>query len=700
MTGNAIHQKGVASMDDAIIIKPPTIPKSRLWTALIAILLGQFVVAIDLTVLNIALPEMTREIGPTSDQLLWIVDVYSLVLAGLLIAMSSLSDRVGRKKMLLAGFLVFGIGSILVVFADTPEQVIAIRAFLGVGGAMIMPVTISMIRSIFIDSKERAVAVAAWAAVSSVGMAAGPLIGGFLLEHFSWHSAFLVNVPLVGVAFLLGVFALPEVRLKNPGKFDVLGSLLALAGMFSLLWGIKHLAAELEFDTSGIVAVIAGLLLMALFVFRCLKSKNPMVDMTLFQSKTFTAGIIATMACTFALAILLYMLAQWLQLVNGDSALESGIHLIPMSIATLISSVGAASLAMRYPARHVAAAGLGIAAVAMLMLFFFQDDLTLTVIIISTCLVGLGTGSLAVGAALIMAETPIDKASSAGSLQEISYDLGNVFGVAILGSFASIVYRTELGTSALRAMGLDSQIINEAKQSFAATADISHTFDLPQLFTRGVNAFNDSLVLTCIIGGFIILATAIIVWKLIPANLKITDDSEESPVKDKDRTTPHLPKDPTPLRASEGAPENKQREGESYYLEQSADVAAVCDLDGKMRAVSEHHGDRSHPEEEKNSSSDHTPKNSITSIMHDVGIEIVSVPLDSNTLNDLRSFCAKEGMDVTTAFILFAKAASKGARLALPGKDELEDGSEHNKQLEGCEELESDEGKSTSADDE
>lgn len=429
------------------------------------------------------------------------MDVYSLVLAGLLIAMSSLSDRVGRKKTLLAGFLIFGIGSVLILFADEPEQVIAIRAFLGIGGAMIMPVTISMIRSIFTDAKERAVAVAAWAAISSIGMAAGPLIGGFLLEHFNWHSAFLVNVPIVGAAFLLGVFALPEVRLKNPGKFDVMGAVLALAGMVSLLWGIKHLAAELEFDTVGVAATVAGLVLMALFVFRCLRSKHPMVDLSLFRSKTFTAGVIATMACTFALAVLLYMLAQWLQLVNGDSALESGTHLIPMSIATLVSSLGAASLAMRYPARHVTATGLGIAAVAMLVLFFFRDDLTLTMVIISTVLVGLGTGSLAVGSSLIMAETPIDKASSAGSLQEVSYDLGNVLGVAILGSFASIVYRTELGSGALRAMGLDGQLIGAAKQSFAATAEISNALDLPELFRRGVDAFNDSLVLTCMVGA-------------------------------------------------------------------------------------------------------------------------------------------------------------------------------------------------------
>lgn len=671
MAGNTTHQKGVTPMDDSIVIKPQTIPKSRLWTALVAILLGQFVVAIDLTVLNIALPEITREINPTSNQLLWIVDVYSLVLAGLLIAMSSLSDRIGRKKTLMTGFLIFGIGSILVVFADEPEQVIAIRAFLGIGGAMIMPVTISMIRSIFTDSKERAVAVAAWAAISSIGMAAGPLIGGFLLEHFNWHSAFLVNVPIVAAAFLLGIFALPEVRLKNPGKFDVLGSIIALAGMFSLLWGIKHLAAELEFDAQGVAAVVLGLALMALFVFRCLRAKNPMVDLSLFRSKTFTAGIIATMACTFALAVLLYMLAQWLQLVNGDSALESGIHLIPMSIATLISSVGAASLAMRYPARHVAAAGLGIAAVAMLALFLFRDDLTLTVIIVSTVLVGLGTGSLAVGASLIMAETPIDKASSAGSLQEISYDLGNVFGVAILGSFASIVYRTELGTSALRAMGLDGQMINAAKQSFAATSEIGTAFDLPELLRRGADAFNDSLVMTCMVGGIVILITALIVWKLIPAKLRITEDSEGTQSGAPSTTAPLPQESAAPRDERDRALDDGRADRNSAADKTNANPPETRDRVEAASETSEPTNSISRAEHVSDTYVSDARKGSIASIMHDVGIEVVNVPLDIDTLNDMRNFCAKEGLDVTTAFILFAKAASKEGRLTLPGHQGL-----------------------------
>ena len=512
-------------MDDKVIMKPPVLTKGRLWVALAAILLGQFVVSIDLTVLNIALPEITRELKPTSDQLLWTVDIYSLVLAGTLIAVSSLSDRIGRKATLLTGFLIFGAGSVLVLFVEDPAQLIAIRAFLGVGGAAIMPITISMIRSIFLDAKERSVAVAAWSAVSAVGMAVGPLIGGVLLEHFNWHSAFLVNVPIVSAAFVLGVFALPEIKVKNTGRFEVLGSLLALVGMVALLWGIKHVAAELEFDTSGIAAIAGGVLLLALFVWRCLKAKDPIVDLSLFRSRTFTAGVVATLACTFALAVLLYLVAQWLQLVNGDGTLESGIKLIPMSVATLVSSLGAAALAMRYQARNVVSAGLVLAAAAMIMLFFFGDNLEVGPVVASTCLVGLGTGSLAIGASLIMAETSVDKASSAGSLQEISYDLGNVLGVAILGSLASIVYRADMGKGALGAMGLDDASIDAARQSFAGAIEVANAYGLPELLKRGSEAFDQSLVVTCLVGGIVILVTAVVVWALIPKGLKITDES-------------------------------------------------------------------------------------------------------------------------------------------------------------------------------
>lgn len=515
-------------MDNNVIMKPPFISKGLLWASLAVILLGQFVVTIDLTVLNIALPDLTKDLKPTSDQLLWIVDSYSLVLAGLIVATSSLSDRFGRKRMLLAGFLIFGAVSAGALLVDAPEHLIALRALLGIGGAAIMPVTIAMIRSIFTDAKERAAAIAVWSAVSALGMAFGPLVGGFLLDSFSWHVAFLMNVPLMGVAFVAGVFILPEVRLKNPGSFDLVGSVVFMVGMVALLWGIKHVAAELEFDQAGIVTLVIGVVFTGLFVLRCVKSKNPLVDFSLFRSKPFSAGVVATLFSTFAMAVLLYLLAQWFQLVNGDNPLEAGVKLVPMAIASLIGCTLAPVLAQKIGPRNVVAGGLVIAALGMIMLVFFRDDLELVPVIASTCLVGLGSGSLALGATLMMQETPAEKASSAGSLQEVSYDMGNVLGVAILGSVVSIIYREGLNVAKLRAMGLDGETIDYCKQSFAVAAEIAKETGIDQLFDLGVTAFNESIVITAIIGGVVTLVVAAVVWTLIPKGMSIAENAEQA----------------------------------------------------------------------------------------------------------------------------------------------------------------------------
>lgn len=341
-------------MDDLIRMNPPTISKARRWAALAVVLFGQFVVSIDMTVLNIALPDLTAELQPTSDQQLWIIDVYSLVLAGLLVTASSLSDRWGRKRMMLAGFAVFGIGSGLIMFADSTEAVIALRALLGVGAAMIMPTTISMVRSIFLDAKERAFALAGWSAIGGLGMAAP-------------------------------------------------------------------------------------------------------------------------------------------------------------------------ALAMRFGARNVTAAGLAIGAVAMIMLIAFHGNLTYVPVMISSSLVGLGTGALAVGSSVIMCETPVEKASSAASLEEISYDLGNVLGVAILGSVASIVYRLGLDPAALAESGLSGAAIDEAMQSFGAAAQIAQQTGAAELLREGAASFSESIIITSFAGGVVLLAVSIVVWKLIPRDLDIAE---------------------------------------------------------------------------------------------------------------------------------------------------------------------------------
>jgi len=319
---------------------------------------------------------------------------------------------------------------------------------------------------------------------------------------------------------------LPEVRLSDPPRFDLAASLVFLAGTTLLLWGIKHCAAELAFDREGVIALVIGAVLFAGFIARCLTAKNPLVDLSLFRSRTFIAGVVATIGCTFAMAVLLYLLAQWLQVVNGDDAFEAGLKLVPMALASIVASAGAMWLAAKFQVRNIVFGGLALAALAMIMLVFFREDLEVGPILVSTALVGVGTGALALGASLIMCETPPEKASSAGSLQEISYDLGNVLGVAILGSVASMIYRSGLPGGPLREMGLDSSLIDQCRESFATTALIADELGLPELFRRGVEAFDDSVVLTALAGGVVILVVAVIVRALIPRDVDITAQGE------------------------------------------------------------------------------------------------------------------------------------------------------------------------------
>lgn len=510
-------------MDTSITMTPPAISKARRWIALVVVLFGQFVCSIDLTILNIALPELTAELKPTSDEQLWIIDIYSLVLAGLLVSASSLSDRWGRKRMMLAGFAVFGVASGLVMVANSTPMVIAIRALTGMAAAMIMPTTISMVRSIFLDGRERALALAAWSAIAGLGMAAGPLIGGFLLEHFSWHAAFFVNVPLMAVAFVAGLLVLPEIRVKNPGSWDIPAAALSLVGMTLIMWSIKHLAALMAVDATGILAFAIGLALMIAFTVRCLESDNPLIDFSLFKRKPFTAGILAALGSMFAMASLLFLLAQWMQLVDGSSPLEAGIKLAPMGVTGLLAGMFAPSLAMRLGARNVTVAGLVVSAIAMMMLIAFNGNLSYPPILASSCLVGAGTGALAVGSTIIMCETPVEKASSAASIEEISYDLGNVLGVAILGSLASVVYRLGLNPAALQEAGLDGSTIQQAMESFSAAVQIAQQSGAAELMREGAASFSESIIITSFAGGVVLLLVSLVVWKLIPRGFDLTE---------------------------------------------------------------------------------------------------------------------------------------------------------------------------------
>ncbi|QIM16006.1 MFS transporter [Leucobacter insecticola] len=501
---------------------PSSFSRGRRWAALAVLTASLLVIMMDMTILNIALPEMSAELHPTSDQQLWIIDIYSLVLAGLLISFAAIADRWGRKKMLLLGYTIFGVSSLLVLFTNSAEAVITIRGVLGIGGAMIMPITLSLIRVIFTDPKERATALGIWAAVSGLGAAAGPLVGGLLLEYFSWHAAFLINVPLMLAAVIAGVLILPESRVQHPGRWDAFAALLSLAGMTLVVWAIKTFGKEATFASpAALIAFAAGSALLAWFIVRCLRSPSPLLELRLFRSREFSAGTIAALGSMFAMAAALLLIAQWMQLVDGASPVEAGIRLFPIAIAGAVASALAPPLARIIGTRAVLGGGVALAGLGMLLIGLQPGTLTNLTVLIALTLIGAGTGSLAIASAMIMHASPVEKAGTAGAIEETSYELGSVLGIAILGSISALMYRAQLRASEVL-QAVDPATATQAQESLGAAVSLAEQTHRPELALEAGVAFTDALQVTGIAGGLMLLAVAALAFFLTPKGTDVT----------------------------------------------------------------------------------------------------------------------------------------------------------------------------------
>ena len=504
---------------------PSALSRARRWAAVAVLTASLLVITMDMTILNIALPEMAADLHPTSDQQLWIIDVYSLVLAGLLVTFAAVADRWGRKRMLMLGYAIFGGASLLVLFATTAESVIAIRAVLGIGGAMIMPLTLSLIRVMFTDPKERATALSIWAAVSGLGAAVGPLVGGFLLEHFSWHSAFLVNVPLMAVALVAGILILPESRVANPGRLDVFAAVLSLVGMTLIVWAIKTFGKEATLlDPGALAAFAVGAGLLVWFGIRCVRSDAPLLDLQLFRNRVFSAGIVTALGSTFAMIAGMLLIAQWIQLVDGASPVEAGIRMLPIALAGALSSLAAPPLARLIGARAVLGGGIALAGVGMLVIGIQPGTVTTLIVIVALVLVGAGTGSLAIASAMIMHGSPEEKAGNAGALEETSYELGAVLGVAILGSIAAVLYRDEFAaTREFESLtGVDPSLAEQSGESLGAAVAIADELGIPQLADAAGVAFTHAMQTTGLAGGLMMIAVAVTVFLMTPKGTDVS----------------------------------------------------------------------------------------------------------------------------------------------------------------------------------
>ncbi|TVL90612.1 MFS transporter [Streptomyces sp. SAJ15] len=412
------------------------------WFVLVVLCVSLLLVAVDGTVLHVAVPAVSEDLRPGAIELLWIVDVYPLVCASLLILFGTLGDRVGRRRILLLGYALFGGASALAATADSPQVLIVARALLGVGGAMIMPATLSILRQAFPDRRERALAIGIWSAVAGIGAAGGPLVGGFLLEHFWWGSVFLINLPLMAVALPVGRLVLPESTGDRDGPWDVVGALLAAFGLFGVVLGVKRLGGGKELlETGTLGSLLVGGLLLTLFVRRQRRRTHPLVDLSLFARPAFGISVGCIVVTLLALVGLELIAAQYLQLVLGLTPLETGLRLLPLTFAAMAAGLLGSRMLQRLGPRAMVVCGFLLTAVAVLSLTRMGEDDRPVMLIGSFVVLGFGLQmTLFASYESMLSEAPAKAAGGAAAIGETSYQLGAGIGIAFLGSVMNAAY--------------------------------------------------------------------------------------------------------------------------------------------------------------------------------------------------------------------------------------------------------------------
>ncbi|MEU2585013.1 MFS transporter [Streptomyces avermitilis] len=479
------------------------------WLALSVLVLAVLLVAVDATVLGLATPYISEDLKPSGTQLLWIGDVYSFVIAGLLVSMGSLGDRIGRKKLLLIGSTAFGAISVLNAYASTPELMILARALLGVAGATLMPATLALIRNLFHDPRERSFAIGIWGATASAGTAVGPVVGGFLLGHFWWGSVFLINLPVMIVLVLVGSQLLPESRNPDPGPWDLSSVVLSLVGMIGIVYAVKEAASHGP-SLEALAAGVLGAAALFGFVRRQLVMPKPLLDMRLFRNRGFSGAVLADLLTVLGMSGLIFFLSQYLQLVQGRPPFEAGLAEVPAAIGAVAAGLAAGRVARRYSVRAVVSGGLAAVGLALAALTLLSESTGYPLLGTALLIVGVGAGfSFTVTADVILSSVPKDQAGAASAVSETAYELGAALGIALLGSIVTGVYRDFQGPAGTPAQAHES--LGGAVESAAGLP--AHTADAVLSSARA--AFVDGLALAAGAGAAVLLATAVAAWFLL-----------------------------------------------------------------------------------------------------------------------------------------------------------------------------------------
>ncbi len=518
-----------AETTPTVEVAPPKRAGRREWLGLAVLTLACLLYVMDLTVLHLAVPSISRDLRPTSVELLWIIDIYGFMVAGFLITMGTLGDRVGRRKVLLVGAAAFGVASILAAFSTTPEMLIASRALLGVAGATIAPSTLSLIFVMFEEPRQRSTAVGIWVSAFSAGGVVGPILGGMLLEHFWWGSVFLLAVPVMAVLLLLGPRVLPEYRDPNAGRLDLVSVGLSLVAILGLIFGLKTVAQD-GIGPIPLASIAVGLAVGALWVRRQLTANDPMFDLRLFRIARFTTSLAINFLAIFLAIGYFLFVAQYMQLVLGLSPFEAALWSLPEAVAFIIGPNLAPRIVRHVRPAYLLAGGFVLAGIGMAILGSITaaspDGLAL--VVIGSTIISTGLGPVfGLTTELIVGSAPPERAGAATGMSETGSEVGGALGLSILGTIGLAIYRSQMSTDL--PAGVPSAFAASARDTLGAALEVAA--NLPaELGEEVARVAQDAFVDGMQVAAFISVAMAIVVAVISFIGLRHVPPTKEEPL--------------------------------------------------------------------------------------------------------------------------------------------------------------------------
>lgn len=496
------------------------------WTALVFISVSLMVISLDNTILNVALPSLSRDFHATTSELQWFVDIYTLIFAALLLTTGTISDRVGRKRTLQLGLILFGIGSAAAALSTSSVMLIAVRAFLGFAGALIMPSTLSIVNVVF-PAKERPQAIAIWAMIFGVGFAAGPVIGGGLLRVASWHLLFLINVPIAVIAILGGQRTIVENRDETAGKIDLPGVLLSSTGLLSLIYAIIEAGSKGWNEPSVLLAFGAAFILLALFIRAEFLSPEPMLPLYLFKNLSFSGASFASALLSFGMAGGMFFLSQYMQTILGYDTFQSGLGMLPMAFGTFVIAPLSAPLSGRIGVKFAVALGIGLSALGMLFMSqMYRADSQYVTLAIGQLILTTGLSiSIAPSTNSIMSAIPKAKSGIGSAMNDTTRELGAAVGVAVLGTVMNSTYIHSVQVLKTLAPDLSAQV-SEAVSSgvqtahmVAAGSDLSPAARALIISTTN-RAFVGGMSNAMLVGAAVMALSALFVLLVLPSRIR------------------------------------------------------------------------------------------------------------------------------------------------------------------------------------